>query len=133
MLNASYGYEACACAFNSVRLDQELFVHVVLFQAFLWRDFKHTIFWVILFFFLPFSCPLGRLWQEKTILVKPNENGYGFSLSGEQPVYLEKLTEGSPAYLAGIRSRDKLIKVNGQSVFDKKHSEVVALLKGKFC
>ena len=76
--------------------------------------------------------PLGRLWQEKTVLVKPNENGYGFTLSGEQPVYLEKLTEGSPAYLAGIRSRDKLIKVNGQSVFDKKHSEVVALLKGKF-
>ncbi|XP_019852976.1 PREDICTED: rho guanine nucleotide exchange factor 11-like [Amphimedon queenslandica] len=72
----------------------------------------------------------GRLWQEKTLVIKPNDHGYGFSLSGEKPVFVDSVVDGGPAYKAGIRPQDRLLKVDGQSVFDKTHTEVVNLLKG---
>ena len=41
---------------------------------------------------------LGRLWQEKTLVIKPNDQGYGFSLSGQKPVFVDSVVEGGPAY-----------------------------------
>lgn len=76
----------------------------------------------------------GRLWQERTITIKPNDTaGYGFSLSGEKPVFVDSVVEGGPSHKSGIKCGDRIIKVDGQSVFDKKHSDVVNLLKGATC
>ena len=42
---------------------------------------------------------IGRVWQERTIVVKPvGAIGYGFSLSGQQPVFVDSVVEGGPAH-----------------------------------
>lgn len=63
-------------------------------------------------------------------MVKPDAGGYGFSLSGEQPVFVEHVVEGGPSHQAGIQRGDRIIRLDGAVVFDKKHTEVVEILKG---
>ncbi len=49
---------------------------------------------------------IGRLWQERTILVKPDkDNGYGFSLSGERPVFIDKVIVDGPSYQVRYETR----------------------------
>src|SRR5690606_31620538 len=39
--------------------------------------------------------------------------------------------EGSPAYKAGLRARDRILEINGQPAADLKVSEAVELIQGK--
>lgn len=61
-------------------------------------------------------------------LVADSESRYGFVISGQQPSIIKSIVRNSPASLAGLRSGDFLISVNGQNVYDKSHDEIVALI-----
>lgn len=53
---------------------------------------------------------------------------FGFVISGQQPSIIKSIVRNSPASLAGLRSGDFLISVNGQNVYEKNHDEIVALI-----
>jgi hypothetical protein len=61
-------------------------------------------------------------------LVADEERKFGFVISGQKPSIIKSIVRDSPAFLAGLRSGDFLISVNGQNVYDKSHDEIVALI-----
>lgn len=55
-------------------------------------------------------------------------NGFGFTISGQQPCILSCIVANSPADQAGLRAGDFLISVNGVSVSKVAHDAVVNLI-----
>lgn len=61
-----------------------------------------------------------------------NFDGYGFNLhaeKGKPGQYIGKVDEGSPAESAGLRQGDRILEVNGESILNKTHKQVVELIK----
>lgn len=55
------------------------------------------------------------------------ERGYGFHLHGERSSgaqFIRRIEAGSPAELAGLRSGDRVVEVNGKNVEKESHQEV---------
>lgn len=63
-----------------------------------------------------------------SIEVSRGEHGFGFTISGQQPCILSCIVPNSPADLAGLRSGDFLISVNGLNVSKLPHESVVQLI-----
>ncbi|KAJ2946794.1 hypothetical protein O0L34_g12857 [Tuta absoluta] len=62
----------------------------------------------------------------------PNFDGYGFNLhaeKGKPGQYIGKVDDGSPAETAGLRRGDRILEVNGNSIADETHKQVVARIK----
>ncbi|KAI5637945.1 PDZ domain (Also known as DHR or GLGF) domain-containing protein [Phthorimaea operculella] len=62
----------------------------------------------------------------------PDFDGYGFNLHAEKGKpghYIGKVDVGSPAETAGLRTGDRLLEVNGHSIGDETHKQVVARIK----
>lgn len=62
-----------------------------------------------------------------------NFDGYGFNLhaeKGKSGQYIGKVDEGSPAEAAGLRQGDRILEVNGESIVNKNHKQVVEAIKG---
>lgn len=64
----------------------------------------------------------------RTIEVCRGSNGFGFTISGQQPCLLSSIVRDSPAERAGLRSGDYLVAVNGQNVSKVSHDDVVRLI-----
>lgn len=64
----------------------------------------------------------------RTVEVCRGKNGFGFTISGQQPCILSCIVTGSPAEKAGLRPGDYLVAVNGQSVSKVLHDDVVRLI-----
>lgn len=61
-----------------------------------------------------------------------NFDGFGFNLhaeKGKPGQYIGKVDEGSPAEAAGLREGDRILEVNGESISNKTHKQVVELIK----
>lgn len=56
------------------------------------------------------------------------EGKFGFTISGQNPCILSSIVAHSPAWEAGLKSGDFLISVNGESVWQRDHEEIVALI-----
>ena len=71
--------------------------------------------------------------QVRNLIVKRDpDTGYGLTLSGDQPVFVQTVKPGGSAYRAGVRENDLILKVNGQPVItDASHNQVVAMIQGK--
>lgn len=55
-------------------------------------------------------------------------DGYGFNLhaeKGKPGQYIGKVDEGSPAELAGLRQGDRILEVNGVSIKNETHKQVI--------
>ncbi|KAB0801043.1 hypothetical protein PPYR_05397 [Photinus pyralis] len=60
-------------------------------------------------------------------------DGYGFNLhaeKGKSGQYIGKVDDGSPAEAAGLRQGDRILEVNGESIANKNHKQVVEAIKG---
>ncbi|CAG0882121.1 unnamed protein product [Cyprideis torosa] len=58
------------------------------------------------------------------------ENGNcGLTLAGDNPVYVQDVKPGSPAFVAGVRNGDRIITVNGVDVQLKPHETVIKEIK----
>ncbi|KAK7864648.1 hypothetical protein R5R35_012420 [Gryllus longicercus] len=64
----------------------------------------------------------------RTVEVCRGKNGFGFTISGQQPCILSCIVAGSPAEKAGLHPGDYLVAVNGQSVSKVPHDDVVRLI-----
>ncbi|KAJ3639758.1 hypothetical protein Zmor_003098 [Zophobas morio] len=59
-------------------------------------------------------------------------DGYGFNLhaeKGKPGQYIGKVDDSSPAEAAGLRQGDRILEVNGESIANKTHKQVVELIK----
>jgi C-terminal processing protease CtpA/Prc len=54
---------------------------------------------------------------------------YGFSLSGNSPVFVRSVDTASPASISGIIPDDYILEINGEDTRNATHSQVVQLLK----
>ncbi|XP_076800069.1 rho guanine nucleotide exchange factor 11-like isoform X7 [Clavelina lepadiformis] len=75
--------------------------------------------------------PGGPSMVQKCVLVQKDEKGYGLTVSGDNPVFVQSVKEDGAAARAGVLQGDRIIKVNGQKVTDLNHVEVVKLIKGE--
>lgn len=64
----------------------------------------------------------------RTVEILRGSNGFGFTISGQQPCILSCIVNNSPADQAGLRAGDFLISVNGISVSKMAHDAVVSLI-----
>lgn len=64
----------------------------------------------------------------RTVEVIRGYNGFGFTISGQQPCILSCIVANSPADQAGLRAGDFLISVNGLNVSKLPHEAVVQLI-----
>ncbi|KAL7293981.1 hypothetical protein TKK_0012558 [Trichogramma kaykai] len=65
---------------------------------------------------------------SRSIELARGSSGYGFTISGQQPCILSCIVPDSPADLAGLRSGDYLIAVNGRGVRRAAHDDVVKFI-----
>lgn len=68
----------------------------------------------------------------RTVEVRRGYNGFGFTISGQQPCRLSCIVSNSPADQAGLRAGDFLISVNGLNVSKLPHETVVQLIGNSF-
>uniref|UniRef100_A0A672J3S1 Phosphatidylinositol 3,4,5-trisphosphate-dependent Rac exchanger 2 protein n=1 Tax=Salarias fasciatus TaxID=181472 RepID=A0A672J3S1_SALFA len=69
----------------------------------------------------------------KSLLIRPSDGGYGFTLEERNRVPIIKSVEkGSPAEMAGLEVGKKLFAINGDLVFLRPFSEVEILLRQCF-
>lgn len=66
---------------------------------------------------------------EKSVIIHCDENGFGLRIKGQLPVFVEHVHENGAAWRAGVRPMDRLSKINGISVANMDHKEVVLIFK----
>jgi len=69
------------------------------------------------------------LWKSRAVIIHRDDNGYGLTVFGDNPVSVQTIKKGGAAELAGIREGDIIVKVNGTMVEHMTHTEVVNLIK----
>ena len=63
-------------------------------------------------------------------MVRRDPMGYGLTLSGDQPVFVQTVRPGGAAERAGVREGDVILRVDGRRVTEALHTEVVAMIQG---
>ncbi|XP_020614019.1 rho guanine nucleotide exchange factor 11-like isoform X3 [Orbicella faveolata] len=71
----------------------------------------------------------GQHLIQHCVIIQRDEKGYGLTVTGDNPVYVQSVKEGGAAYRTGVQVGDKIIKVNGTLVTNYNHIEVVNLIK----
>ncbi|XP_052742710.1 LOW QUALITY PROTEIN: rho guanine nucleotide exchange factor 11 [Bicyclus anynana] len=64
-----------------------------------------------------------------TVTVVRDEHGYGMKVSGDNPVYVQSVKEHGAAWRAGLRSGDRILRVDSVPVHQHTHQQVVHLIR----
>uniref|UniRef100_A0A915DQH6 Rho guanine nucleotide exchange factor 12 n=1 Tax=Ditylenchus dipsaci TaxID=166011 RepID=A0A915DQH6_9BILA len=67
---------------------------------------------------------------ERCVLVSKQHDGYGLTVSGDHPVFVNTVKPDGAAFRAGVRQGDRILKVNGMPVSSSNHQEVVRMISG---
>ncbi|XP_062392109.1 rho guanine nucleotide exchange factor 12 isoform X3 [Sardina pilchardus] len=66
---------------------------------------------------------------QRCVIIQRDENGFGLTVSGDNPVFVQLVKDDGAAMRAGVQTGDRIIKVNGTLVTHSNHVEVVKLIK----
>ncbi|XP_066566364.1 rho guanine nucleotide exchange factor 12 isoform X2 [Amia ocellicauda] len=66
---------------------------------------------------------------QRCVIIQRDDNGFGLTVSGDNPVFVQLVKEDGAAMRAGVQTGDRIIKVNGTLVTHSNHVEVVKLIK----
>ncbi|KAM4702657.1 rho guanine nucleotide exchange factor 12 isoform 2-T2 [Rhinophrynus dorsalis] len=66
---------------------------------------------------------------QRCVVIQRDDNGFGLTVSGDNPVFVQSVKEDGAAMRAGVQTGDRIIKVNGTLVTHSNHLEVVKLIK----
>ncbi|XP_061575327.1 rho guanine nucleotide exchange factor 12 isoform X2 [Cololabis saira] len=66
---------------------------------------------------------------QRCVIIQKDENGFGLTVSGDNPVFVQLVKDNGAAMRAGVQTGDRIIKVNGTLVTHSNHTEVVKLIK----
>ncbi|XP_071806265.1 rho guanine nucleotide exchange factor 11-like isoform X12 [Asterias amurensis] len=66
---------------------------------------------------------------QRCVIVQKDEKGYGLTVSGDNPVFIQSVKDDGAASRAGVQQGDRIIKVNGTLVTNCNHLEVVKLIR----
>ncbi|XP_065898644.1 delphilin-like isoform X3 [Dysidea avara] len=66
----------------------------------------------------------------RLIQIDRSRRGFGFTLSGSSPVFVQAIDHHGAATRAGLRAGDHILEINGINVRNATHSHVIKLLKG---
>ncbi|QQP57888.1 Uncharacterized protein FKW44_003034, partial [Caligus rogercresseyi] len=68
--------------------------------------------------------------ETHTLMVhKDSSSGYGLTLFGYCPVYVQTVKARGAADRAGIKERDIILQVNGRNVTEASHDQVVDFIQ----
>ena len=65
---------------------------------------------------------------QRTVIVTKDVDGFGLTVSGDHPVFVQTVRPEGSASRAGVRQGDRILKVNGTTVTASNHLEVVKLI-----
>ncbi|KAL5020525.1 hypothetical protein ScPMuIL_003417 [Solemya velum] len=71
----------------------------------------------------------GSQMIQRCVIVQRDEKGYGLTVSGDNPVFVQSVKPEGAAHRAGVQEGDRIIKVNGSCVTNSNHTDVVRLIK----
>ncbi|KAK6174010.1 hypothetical protein SNE40_017364 [Patella caerulea] len=66
---------------------------------------------------------------QRCVIVQRDDKGYGLTVSGDNPVFVQSVKSEGAAARCGVQEGDKILKVNGTLVTNKNHIDVVKLIK----
>nr|XP_023672049.1 rho guanine nucleotide exchange factor 12 isoform X3 [Paramormyrops kingsleyae] len=66
---------------------------------------------------------------QRCVIIQKDDNGFGLTVSGDNPVFVQLVKEDGAAMRAGVQTGDRIIKVNGTLVTHSNHVEVVKLIR----
>ncbi|XP_016379484.1 rho guanine nucleotide exchange factor 12-like [Sinocyclocheilus rhinocerous] len=66
---------------------------------------------------------------QRCVIIQKDENSFGLTVSGDNPVFVQLVKQDGAAMRAGVQTGDRIIKVNGTLVTQSNHVEVVKLIK----
>ncbi|XP_068600522.1 rho guanine nucleotide exchange factor 12-like [Brachionichthys hirsutus] len=66
---------------------------------------------------------------QRCVIIQRDENGFGLTVSGDNPVFVQLVKEDGAAMRAGVQTGDRIIKVNGTLATHSNHIEVVKLIR----
>uniref|UniRef100_A0A8C5R400 Na(+)/H(+) exchange regulatory cofactor NHE-RF1 n=1 Tax=Leptobrachium leishanense TaxID=445787 RepID=A0A8C5R400_9ANUR len=81
---------------------------------------------------LPPAESLTKELRPRLCSMKKGPNGYGFNLHSDKTQagqFIRAVDPDSPAELSGLQPKDRIIEVNGVSMIDKQHTDVVNTIK----
>lgn len=70
--------------------------------------------------------------RERCVLVTRKHDGFGLTISGNHPIYVDSVKIDGAAFKAGVRKGDQVIKVNGMPVTNSNFQEVLQMISGLF-
>ncbi|XP_071095642.1 rho guanine nucleotide exchange factor 11-like isoform X11 [Haliotis cracherodii] len=73
--------------------------------------------------------PDGSQLVQRCVIIQRDEKGYGLTVSGDNPVFVQSVKADGAAARAGVQQHDRIIKVNGTLVTSRNHIDVVKLIK----
>uniref|UniRef100_A0A8C5SMR4 Rho guanine nucleotide exchange factor 11 n=1 Tax=Laticauda laticaudata TaxID=8630 RepID=A0A8C5SMR4_LATLA len=66
---------------------------------------------------------------QRCVIIQKDEQGFGFTVSGDRVVLVQSIRPGGAAMKAGVQEGDRIVKVNGTVVTNTSHLEVVKLIR----
>ena len=66
---------------------------------------------------------------QRCVIIQRDDKGYGLTVRGDNPVYVESVKTDGAAARAGVQQGDRIVKVNGTLVTNSNHIDVVKLIK----